>query len=469
MGRFDYDLLIIGGGSAGASAAMTARALGVERVAIVENGFVGGTCTNVGCVPSKSFLHAADLARHVAQARTYKLASSDPSDLGDSQDAFAEVRLSKNELVASMRAHGTQALSEAGVQVLKATASLASPQSLLVGGEELTAGHILLASGAAPAIPPIEGLSDTPYLTSTSALAAEKLPRSVVIIGGAYIGLEFASFYQALGVKTTVVEAFDRLAPNEDEMISAALLEAFVAQGIEVAVDTKVKSVRGDDNGIHVFAQRNGKPVTFGGESLLVAVGRKADFASLSLDKAGVEYGSKGIVVDDYLQSTAASVYAAGDVLPPPSLQLEHVAVYEGQLAVNNMFAAKRRTDYSVVPRVMFSFPEVASVGETAAQAKQRVAAVSAALPYTSIAMARIADETQGLIRLVAEEGSGRLLGAHIIGTDAGNLIHLATTVMRAGTPVGEVAETISAYPTLAQGFYLACGMVSGKSTRPGR
>lgn len=458
MADFDYDFLIIGGGSAGATAAVAAINFNVPRVAVVEKGLLGGTCTNVGCVPSKSFLHAAELARNIKQTRAYNLIS-------DSQPLnFGPIKRHKDNIVGAMRDAGTKAIERAGIQVINGSASFEGADSIAIDGQIIKAKHILLATGAAPAVPQIEGLGEVPYLTSTDALNEDKLPQSIIIVGGAYIGLEFASFFQALGVKTTVIEALPRLAPTEDEMVSAELEKALVKQDIEIAVKTKVSRVSEGGEGVNVFAEKDGSSLTFTGERILIATGRTPNLGSLNLEAAGVKYGRKGVEADEYLKTSAPSIYAAGDLLPPPSLQLEHVAVYEGWLAANNIFSQPKKTaDYRVIPRVMFSFPEVASVGETAEQAKAHANAVSITYPYAGIAMAQISEETGGLIRLVADADTGELLGAHIIGTEAGNLIHLAALAMRFHLPVTEIAGSVSAYPAMAQGFYYACEMLADK------
>jgi len=450
----EYDFVVIGGGSAGATAAAAAVALNVKSILLVEKDYLGGTCTNTGCVPTKTNLWAAKLIREANKLKQYGFSLSKPAV------NFKAIKQYQNNTVVNFREAGVKALKNYGIKIKQGTATFTGPNSIMVDGEEITAGNILIATGAVPALPPITGLQETPFLTSRTALAQEKLPVSIVIIGGSYIGLEFATLYSTLGVKVTVIESLNRVAPNEDEEVSAFLTKALKRQGIEVLTGVKVVSVQLSKGQILVTFEHNSSQGTLKAEKILLATGRRPHFEGLNLEAAGVSYGKKGIEVNQYLQTTVPSIYAVGDVIP--SLQLEHVAVYEGWLAANNMFSGgKMAADYSVIPRVMFSHPEVASVGESEAEAKKRTKVMAQTFSYKGIPMAQISDNTEGLIKLVADVSQGTLLGVHIVGEDAGNLIHLGALAMQFALPVRHIAEAVSAYPTLAQGFYYACEALS--------
>ncbi len=451
----DCDLLVIGGGSAGTTAAMAAVGFR-KKVILIEKGLLGGTCTNVGCVPSKTWLRAADLIRSVGQARTYGLIDKAATP------SFGLIQEAKTGITDTFRAYGTRVLEKNDVEIVKGEAAFAGPLSVSVDGRTINAARVLIASGAEPFVPPIEGLTEIPYLTSTTALASENLPKSILIIGGAYIGLEMATFFNAMGVETTVIEALDRIAPNEDADISEFLAGSLRDQGIAVHAATKVLRVGRQGAAIAVEAEQAGEKITFAGQEILIATGRIPALAPLHLEAAGVAYGRKGIDVNEFLETSVAGVWAAGDVVP--SLQLEHVGVYEGWLAGQNMFSANKvAADYRVIPRVMFTYPEVASVGDTEEQAAGKTRVAAAALPYSALAMAKIGGEPQGLIKLVADLSSRQLVGAHIVGQDAGNLIHLAALAMQTRTPVDQIAKTVSAYPTLAQGFFYAAEALAAK------
>ncbi len=456
MAQYDFDLIIIGGGSGGATAAMGALSYG-KKPLIIEKEFLGGTCTNVGCVPSKTYLHAADLVRNATEANNYGLFEKSPSGFN-----FESIKQHKERIINNMRQTGERVLKQSGIEVMKGTASLQDPHTVSVDGKSVSSENILIAAGTTPFIPPINGLENVDYLDSTSALAMEKLPESIIIVGGSYIGLEFATFYNTLGVKTTVVEVVDRLAKNEDEEIAHLLTESLIDQGIEVAVGAKINQVNKSENTVTLEAQHQGQSKAFSAEKILIATGRVPNYKQLNLDAVGVKYGRKGIEVNEYLQTNVGSIYAIGDIIS--SLQLEHVAVYEGGLVSKNMFYKdKEAVDYRVIPRVMFSYPEVASVGETEEQASSHARVVSASYPYAGIAMAQMAQRTQGLIKLVVDAKSGYLLGAHIVGASAGELIHLASTAMRFNISVADLAESISAYPTYAKGFYHAANNAAGE------
>ena len=449
-----YDLLVIGGGSAGTTAAMTAADLG-KKVIVVEKDKLGGTCTNVGCVPTKVLLHGADLIRAAMKAEAYGVNT-------ERKDGFDLIKEHKNNMTKEMRDTGVAALERAGIELLSATARFNGHRAVLADGDLIESENVLIAAGATPLLPPIEGLDSVDFLNSTTALELDVLPKSIAIIGGAYIGLEFATFFNTLGVETTVIEAFDRLAPNEDDEISALLTKALKKQGMNIFINTLVKKVEATGGGVRINASSKGDALQIDAETILIATGRGADLSSLDLESSSVKYGHKGIEVDDHLQTSGAGIYAAGDVIA--SLQLEHVAVYEGWLAASNMFSpVKTDRDYRVIPRIMFSHPEVASVGMTEDEASAENSIEVLNQPYSAIPMAKINEDTTGLIKLIADRPSKKLLGAHIVGTDAGNLIHLAALAMNAGIPVDKIGATVAAYPSLSQGFFFACEDLGAK------
>lgn len=455
MSKFDYDLMIIGSGSSGATAAMTAVGFG-KKVLLIEKERLGGTCTNVGCVPSKSFLHDAELLRMAKTGEHEGLLKIYP------EVNYAPVKSRKEKLVSVMRNSGAKVIDRAGIELKAGIADLANEHTVSLNGDRISADNIMIATGSSSFVPPIEGISEIPYLTSTEALELNQLPDSVIIIGGSYIGLEFANFFSSMGTKVTILEVADKIAANEDEAISSALTVELVNQGIEVHVGIKINFVTGDNAMIKVAIEKDGGKIIAEAEKILVATGRIPDIKNLNLDGVGIKFGRKGIEVNEYLQTAVKNIYAVGDVIP--TLQLEHVAVYEGWLAAKNMYSEKKEpADYRVIPRVMFSNPEVASVGETETQAKQHSDTMSTSFPYNGIPKAQINEERAGLIKLVADANTGKLLGAHIIGKDAGELIHLAALAMQFNLRVSEIANGISAYPTLSQGFYNACDSLAEK------
>jgi mercuric reductase len=455
---FDCELLVIGGGSAGTTAAMTAAGFNADRVVLAEKGLIGGTCTNVGCVPSKSYLHAADLIRSTRRAREYGL------DVAASRDGYEIVKDHKKRLIEKFRAAGTKALESAGIEIVHAPAAFSEDGEVSIDARKIRPKYVILATGTEPFIPPIEGLAETPYLTSREALDLDSLPKSAVIIGGGYIALELAAFFNTFGVRTTIIEAKDRVAPNEEASISEFLDRSLRKQGIEVLAGTSVRRISGNADSVSLRALAGEREVVLEGEKVIIATGRTPRLSSLNLEAAGVKYGRRGIEVDEYLKTSAPTVYAAGDVLP--SLQLEHVGVYEGWLAAQNIFADRPfPAEYRVIPRVMFSYPEVAGVGLTEVQAAEFTEVATVTYPYADTATAQINEEPEGLIKLVADVETGLLLGAHIAGNDAGDLIHLAALAMKHNIEATEIGELVAAYPTLAQGFFYAAGEL-GEKTR---
>jgi mercuric reductase len=450
MKDYDYDLAVIGGGSGGATAAATAVAIGIKKVLLIEKGALGGTCTNTGCVPSKANLHAALLARQGQKVSSYGLGKCEPGF------NFGAVKAHQARIVTEFRDDGEKALARLGIEVMRAPATFTGPNSLTVKEREITAKNIVIAAGAEPVIPPIEGLKDTPFMISQTALADSVLPTSMIIIGGSYIGLEFATLYNSLGVQTTIVEAADRLASIEDRDISTFIAQALADRGVESTTGVLISKVEFARGRFLVSGEKEGREMNFSGQRLLVATGRRPSLSGLNLDAAGIKYGKKGIEVNEHLQTSAPSVYAAGDCVPSP--QLEHVAVYEGWLAASNIFsAAKEKADYRVIPHVMFTEPEIAAVGLTEEQARAQTDVATVTLPYRGIPAARIKEDTEGLIKLVADSRDGRLLGVHIGGNSAGELMHLGALAMKANLSVDDIGQVVSAYPTLAQGFFQAC------------
>lgn len=447
--QHDYDLIVIGGGSAGSTAASAAVRSG-KKVLLLEKDLLGGTCTNYGCVPSKSFLHASGMLHNIRSAKNYGLINKLPDY------DFQPIRDHKNRIVKNIHNSGKKVVRSQGVELLKGVAILKDAHTVSVEGKEFTSYFILIASGSVPFIPPIQGLNDVPYMTSRNALDLDDLPESILIVGGSYIGLELASFFNELGVRTTVVENSDRIASHEDREISEELSKSLSAKGIELIVGSQVQSVNRMNGDINVKIKQGNKEIARVSGSLLVATGRKPQLKGLGLDETGIKYGKKGIEVDEHLQTSVHGIFAAGDCIP--SLQLEHVGVYEGWLVSQNILSEnKQKIDYRVVPRVMFSFPEVGSVGETEDEAGRHANVIIKSFPYASIPMAQIKEDSEGLIKLVADADSGTLLGAHIMGARAGDLIHLAALAMRSNIPVSSIGGSIAAYPTLAQGFYYAC------------
>jgi mercuric reductase len=447
-----FDLIVIGGGSAGFAAAIRGAELGA-RVALVERGTLGGTCVNVGCIPSKTLIRAAE-ANH---RRTHHGFAGIPTC--DGPPEWSLVRDQKDELVERLRRAKYEDVLHAynGITLIRARATLTAGGAVgLDDGRMLTAGRVVIATGASPWAAPIPGLQDAGYLDSTTAMALEHLPETLLVIGGSAVGLELAQTFARLGVRVTVLEAEPRILPAEDAAIGQSLAEHLKAEGIAVHTGVSVQQVRRRDCYAISFEEARGTNLVEADE-LLAATGRRASTSGLGLESAGVAIGQKGeIVVDEHLRTSNPHVYAAGDVTGEP--MFVYVAAYAGSLAAENALAAEpRRYDLTAVPRVTFTDPAVATVGLTRSQAETRgQEAIAATLPLEHLPRALAARDTRGFITLVADARTRRLLGAHILAAEAGEMITEPALAVRFGLTIEDLASSFHPYLTLSEGIRLA-------------
>ncbi|MFI6163038.1 mercury(II) reductase [Micromonospora haikouensis] len=455
-----HDLAIIGSGSGAFAAAIAARRRNLD-VVMVEAGTVGGACVNTGCVPSKALLAAAE-ARHVAlDSRFPGIATH--AGLVD----WPALLAAKNHLVEDMRADKYVDLAaEYGWQILPGTARFtgdaANPTLTIESADGSTttveAAHYVIATGSAPSAPPIDGLAEAGYLTSTTAMDLDRLPNSMIVIGGNAIGLEQGQLLARLGVRITVVEALDRLAPFDEPEVSAAIERVFADEGIDVLTAARVTAVTRDHAGYQVtVTTADGGSEQLAAERLLVATGRRPVTAGLGLDQVGVHVGDRGqVTVDAHLRTTNPRVWAAGDVTGHP--QFVYVAGAHGALIVDNAFDHAGRTmDYTHLPRVTFTTPAIASVGLTDAQAAQQgLDCECRTLSLDYVPRAIVNRDTRGLVKIVAERGSGRIRGVHIIADGAGDAIAAGVYAVQSGMTVAQMADTWCPYLTMAEGLKLA-------------
>ncbi|MEU9426255.1 mercury(II) reductase [Streptomyces sp. NPDC048342] len=454
------DLAVIGSGSAAFAAAIAATNQG-KRVVMVERGTTGGTCVNVGCVPSKALLAAAE-ARHSAAAAG-RFPGLAPADV---TVGFPALIGGKDALVEQLRSEKYTGLAaEYGWETVHGTAAFTGTTEAPVlevalndGGTRLIeAAHYLIATGSAPWAPPVDGLEAAGYLTSTTAMELDTLPESMVVVGGNAVGLEQAQIFARLGTEVTVIEALERLAPFEEPEVSAAIEEVFTDEGITVHTGTTLAAVQRGGHGYRLTAHRVGTPIDLRAEQLLIATGRRPVTAGLNLDAVGVKTGPRGeIIVDEYLRTTAERIWAAGDVAGGP--QFVYVAAAQGTLVVDNALAGAGRTlDYTALPRVTFTSPAIAAVGMTDAQvAEAGIRCDCRTLPLEYVPRALANRDTRGLVKLVANADTGRVLGVHVIADGAGDLITAATYAITAGLTVDQLAHAWAPYLTMAEALKLA-------------
>ncbi len=453
-------IAVIGSGGAAMAAALKAAERGA-RITLIERGTLGGTCVNVGCVPSKILIRAA----HVAHQRR-----ESPFDDGVSRQA---PMVDRATLVRQQQAR-VEALREAkykgilrdhpAVTVVHGEARFVDPHHLTVtlaeGGEQtISFDRAFIGTGARPAEPPVPGLADTPYLTSTSALVLESVPERMVVIGAGFVALELAQAFARLGSRVTVL-ARSRLLSGEDPAVGDAVEAAFRREGIEVLNQTQASRVDYSDREFVLETSAG----TLRADQLLVATGRTPNTEALNLEAIGVETTQGAIRVDACLQTTVSGIYAAGDCTDQP--EFVYVAAAGGSRAAVNMTRGEATLDLSAMPSVMFTAPQVASVGLTEAEALQQgVSAESRMLGLENVPRALVNFDTLGFIKMVAERDSGRLLGVQAVTGDAGELIQTAVMALRARMTVQDIGDELFPYLTMVEGLKL-CAQTFTKDVR---
>lgn len=451
-GAGQFDLMVIGGGSAGFAAAIKGAELGF-KVALVEAGTIGGTCVNVGCVPSKTLIRSVELY-HLAGQHRFQGVHTTPGRI-----SWPEVVAHKDKLVNELRkAKYTDVLAAyPEITYIEGRAKLTGQNGVEIEGKAYTPGKIVIATGAKPWAPPIPGLNEISYLDSTSALDLKELPKSMIVLGANAVGLELAQVYARAGTYVTVLEVLPRIAPFEDEAISATLAEYLEEEGLRVVPNFKTTKVEKRDGRYILTGTKNDAEVVFEAEQLLVATGRRPNTTGMGLEDAGVKIGKRGeILVNDLLQTHNPFVFAAGDVTGRD--MFVYVVAYAGMLAAENALTnAGRVYDASYIPRITFTDPQIASAGLTEAQAREQGYDVKvSSLPMVHVPRALAARDTRGLVKLVANAANDQLLGAHILAPEAGEMIQTAVLAIRFGITVRELRETMFPYLTNAEGLKLA-------------
>lgn len=465
----EFDVAVLGAGTAGITAAEIARTHG-KRVVLIEQSRIGGECTWNGCVPSKALIRAARMRHDIGRAAEFGLRVD-----GVEVD-FPAVMASVHEAIASIaRFEDATHMEARGITVRRGHAQLASPDTIALNGEHIRAARIILCTGSRPAIPPIEGLDDVHYLTNETIFELTRLPKHLVILGAGAIGLELGQAFRRLGSAVTVIDVEQELLPREDVDIAACARKLLEGEGIrfELGADVNRISARGDM--IALEAATGGGQRVVEGDALLVAIGRRPNTENLGLEAVGVEVGKQGVVVNAKLGTTVEGIYAAGDVtgLYP----FTHVAAYQARIAAINAAGKGASADYRVVPWVIFTDPEIGHLGLTESEAREKhgndLHVVT--LPYTAIDRAIIERRAHGLIKVIVGKkpvigfalGEGEVIGAHLIGPLAGELLHEFVVSMQARTFSGRLAQAIHAYPTMSVGVQQAAGLLfpAGRAT----
>ncbi len=450
-GAGDYDLVVLGGGSAGFAAAIKVAESG-GRVALINAGTLGGTCVNVGCIPSKALIRAAE-ANH---RRRHHPFNGIPS--GNGAVDWSAVRDQKDALVAGLRQAKYRDVLAAypSVTLFEERGTVASDGSVrLASGIVVKGKGLVVTTGSSPKVPPIPGLEDAGYLTSTTLMELEALPDSLIVIGASIIAMELGQAYFRLGVKVSVMTRRSAVLPHEDLAIGQALTGYAREEGMEII--TGVSYQRVDRDGRYtVHFTRDGQTQAVSAEQLLIATGRQPNTSGFGLEEAGVELGPGGeIVVDDHLRTGNSAIYAAGDVTGEP--MYVYVAAYAGSLAADNVMGPQKTYDLSALPKVTFTDPSVAAVGLSEAEAREQgYNVITSTLPLEYVPRSQAAHDTRGFVKLVADGATRRILGAHILASEAGEMIMEPTLAIKFGLTIEDITSTFHPYLTLSEGIKLA-------------
>ena len=439
-----YDVAIIGGGPAGYTAAERAAKGGLSTI-LFEKNALGGVCLNEGCVPTKTLLYSAKTYDNIRHASKYAVKAENPSfDLG-------KIIARKNKVVKKLTAGIRMKMTEAGATVVNAEASIEGRAedgtlTIVAADTRYEAANLLISTGSETVIPPIPGLSETAYWTSREALQSKELPASLVIIGGGVIGMEFASFFNSLGVEVHVVEMLDKILGPMDRELSAMLQAEYAKRGVKFYLGHKVTGVHGTE----VSVEKDGESFTLTGEKVLLSVGRRPVTKGFGLENLGVEPFRNGVKVNEYMQTSLPNVYACGDITA--FSLLAHTAVSEAEVAIDHILGKPHAMSYKAIPGVVYTNPEIAGVGRT----EEELQAAGVDYQVKKIPMAfsgRFVAENEmgnGVCKLLLD-GEGTLIGAHLLGNPASELIVIAGMAIEQGMKAEQLTRFVFPHPTVGE------------------
>lgn len=453
-GATHYDLIVIGGGATGSGIVSQANKRGL-RVANIEQWKIGGTCVNVGCDPTKALVRTAAIAHFAKNSESYGL------DIQPRRPQWQQIHAHYTQIIETMvGSDPDQKVRESGIELYKSHGRFTSPHVVEVDGRSLTADRYVIATGARPMIPNIEGIKDVGYLTNASLLEdMRELPGSMLIVGGGPIAVEFAQILARLGVDVTLIGSAERILPKEESELSDALTQVLRDEGVTIETDVRVNAARleGEQKVLTGARKSGGGSPEFRGDEVLIATGRQPNVDDLGLDAAGVAYSKKGVEVDATMQTSADRIWAVGDVTGKPPFT--HVGSYQVEILMQNFFSdgTQRQADYRAVPWGTFSDPELARVGMTEQEAREAgYDVVAATYDASNIARAIVNRDPVGLVKLVVDRSDGQILGGHILMAEGAELLAEVVLSMQHRLPVSAIANKVPIYPTMSQGVHLA-------------
>ena len=458
MNKYDYDLIVIGGGAAGLTASTGAGQLGAKTLLIEKEKELGGDCLHYGCVPSKSLIKSAYAYNVLKNSSQYGLPKMDVPPVD-----FRKIRERIQGIVGVIQEHDSPEWikKKYNVDTAFGLPKFVDEHSIILNGKKTTSKNFIIATGSAPVIPPIEGIGSVPFITNIEVFSLEALPSSMIILGGGPIGLEMAQAFARLGSKVTIIQSGAQLLPKEDKDVAEFVQSRLEQEGIEILLNTRAKKVSKKNGIVEVFGENEGEHKIVQGETLFVATGRQANVNGLDLKKAGIEYTKKGIKVDNRLRTSTKNIYACGDV--NGGFQFTHVAGYEAGIAmVNVIMRLPAKADYAKVPRCTYLDPEVANIGYNEKRAKEASLSYVVEMDEFKRNDRALAEgEAGGFLKMLINK-KGVPLGVQIVGYHAGDLIHEWVVSINGKVKLSTIAQSIHAYPTLseinktASGNYLA-------------
>ena len=460
MSEASYDVVIIGGGPGGYTAANRAGQLGFKTAVVEKRQTLGGTCLNIGCIPSKALLQSSHL---------YAEASHDFAQhgitLGSVGFDLGQMMARKDKVVDGLTKGVEFLFKKNKVEWIKGEARIAGPGKVQVGSQTLAAKHIVIATGSESMPLPGIAIDEKRVVTSTGALALDKVPEHLVVVGGGYIGLEMGSVWRRLGAKVTVVEFLDRIVPTMDGEIGKAMQRALTKQGMTFQLSTKVTAAKPGKSGVALTLEpaKGGNDQALDCDVVLVSIGRRPYTEGLGLAEAGVQLDNRGRVqTDGHFATSVKGIYAIGDVIAGP--MLAHKAEDEGTVLMEQLAGQKPHIDYDCIPGVVYTWPEAAAVGKTEEELKAAGRAYKTGkFPFTANARARANADTEGFVKLLADAKTDRVLGCHIIGPEAGTMIAEAVAVMEFQGTSEDILRASHAHPTLNEAVREAALAVHGR------
>ncbi|ABV73443.1 dihydrolipoamide dehydrogenase [Rickettsia canadensis str. McKiel] len=441
----EFDLVVIGSGPAGYTGSIRAAQLNMKVACIEKNDALGGTCLNIGCIPSKALLHSS---------KKYEEALKHFESIGITAEIKLDLQkmlVNKDKLVLNLTKGIESLFAKNKVTRIKGEAKIISNNIVEVNNEQIKAKNILITTGSSIIEIPNIKIDEEFIVSSTGALKLSKVPENLIVVGGGYIGLELGSVWRRLGAKVIVVEYAASIVPMLDKEIAMQFMKLQQKQGIQFKLNTKVLSAEVKSGKVNLTIEEGGKNVVITSDVVLIAVGRKAYTQNLGLESVGIITDKQGrIEINNHFQTTVSNIYAVGDVVK--GAMLAHKAEEEAVAAVEIIAGHTGHVNYNLIPSVIYTYPEVASVGETEEQLKEKgINYTVGKFPFLANSRARVIGSTEGMVKILADSKTDKVLGAHIIGADAGTLIAELTAYMEFGAAAEDIARTCHAHPTLSE------------------